>query len=172
MPDSCQCVICFELDSGDRRTIEHINEYGWSVVMIPEDETGPGWAFTVGLRHSFDSPEIAMFGLDVELLRSCLNTLGAGIAAGHSARADQRRDDVLEERLVTLKMVDASWHSTLFGTALQFYQYPPLPFLQMFWPDGQNRFPWDEGCALGELQPSLWIPKAEHPAGSWTQLPS
>ncbi|WP_425338520.1 DUF4262 domain-containing protein [Kitasatospora phosalacinea] len=34
---------------------------------------------------------------------------------------------------------------SFFGADVDFYQQLPLPVTQMFWPDKQGRFPWDEG---------------------------
>jgi hypothetical protein len=62
----CPCLICrdhgdrAQLDAVDRNTVEHVEEHGWSVMQIPEDELGPGWAFTVGLWHSRRQPELAI----------------------------------------------------------------------------------------------------------------
>ncbi|MEV0971867.1 DUF4262 domain-containing protein [Microtetraspora glauca] len=176
-PASCPCVICVapcvELDAFDQRTIAHVEQYGWSVVMVPEDETGPGWAFTIGLRHSLGSPEVAMFGLDLDLMRECLNTLANAIAAGHPVSPGQERDDVMERLPIVIKPVHESWHKPLFGAALSFYRHRPQPFMEMVWPDNAGLFPWSESCSprVRELQPSLWIPKAEHVPGPWAELP-
>ncbi|GLW98798.1 hypothetical protein Misp02_28850 [Microtetraspora sp. NBRC 16547] len=141
--------------------------------MVPEDETGPGWAFTIGLHHSFGSPEVAMFGLDLDLMRACLNTLADAIAAGHPMLPGQERDDVLEGFPVVIKPVHESWYKPLFGAALWFYRRQPLAFMEMVWPDRDGLFPWDENCPSGvrELQPSLWVSKSEHAPGPWAQLP-
>ncbi|MFJ7201726.1 MULTISPECIES: DUF4262 domain-containing protein [unclassified Streptomyces] len=54
--------------------------------MVPEDEIGPGFAYTIGLAHTHGGPELAMFGLDVHAMHRMLNTLGEKSAAGESAR--------------------------------------------------------------------------------------
>ena len=36
--------------------------------MVSEDDIGPGFAYTIGLAHSFGAPELAMFGLDVHVM--------------------------------------------------------------------------------------------------------
>ncbi|MEV7007287.1 DUF4262 domain-containing protein [Streptosporangium sp. NPDC051022] len=174
---TCQCLLCVahdvELDEFDRDTMRKVRERGWVVIMVPEDEDGPGWAFTVGLWHTFRSPETAMFGLDIEVMRDCLNTLADEIAAGNGLVADQERDDVIRNYSVVTRNVDQSWYRSLFGMALHFYQRPPLPFMEVVWPDNAGRFPWDPRATprLRELQPSLWIPKDDHAPGPWTKLP-
>lgn len=50
--------------------------------MIPEDDLGPGFAYTVGLWHTYRSPELTMFGLDIHLMHELLNRLGDGVATG------------------------------------------------------------------------------------------
>ncbi|MEV5078760.1 DUF4262 domain-containing protein [Streptomyces sp. NPDC056159] len=58
-----------------------------------------------------------------------------------------------------------------FGAGIDYYQAPPLPVMQLFWPDKEGRFPWDgqaeEYCRAS--QPLLWIPKDET-SGPWADL--
>jgi hypothetical protein len=174
---ACHCFLCeerdIELDDVDLRTVRNVEERGWAVVMIPEDEEGPGWAFTVGLWHTLRSPEIAMFGLRVDVLRNCLDTLAGEIAAGHRVVSGQERYDVIRDYPVAVKEVDPSWYRSLFGLALHFYRRPPLPFMEVLWPDARGRFPWERDAVpgLAERQPSLWIPKDDHAPGYWSKLP-
>lgn len=65
-----------------------------------------------------------------------------------------------------------SWYVDLFGYALWFAQGPPLPFLQLIWPDRDGRFPWNEssGHRCRVDQPQLWIPHDDHATGPWTRL--
>ncbi|MER7211332.1 DUF4262 domain-containing protein [Streptosporangium sp. NPDC020072] len=172
----CQCPLCAahdeELDEFDRGTVRRVERDGWAVVMVPEDEDGPGWAFTVGLWHTFRSPEAAMFGLDVEVMRRCLNTLADRVAAGHLMADGQERDDVIRNYPVVTRTVDHSWYRSLFGVALRFYRRPPLSFMEVVWPDRAGLFPWDAQATprLRDLQPSLWLPRDDHPPGPWTKL--
>ncbi|WP_367826613.1 DUF4262 domain-containing protein [Streptomyces sp. LMG1-1-1.1] len=39
----------------DLTVIEHVQQHGWHVVMVPEGEIGPGFAYTIGLTHSHTS---------------------------------------------------------------------------------------------------------------------
>ncbi|WP_345483334.1 DUF4262 domain-containing protein [Planotetraspora phitsanulokensis] len=144
---------------GDRRAVEHVQTRGWSVWMIPEDDVGPGFSYTVGLWHTYRSPELAMFGLDVHLMHELLNRLGDGIAAGEFVAAEQERRDLIERYPVVLKQVDMRWYREYFGRAIAFYRRPPFPILQVLWPDADGRFLWHPEYAerCRELQPSLWL---------------
>jgi hypothetical protein len=171
----CRCVLCH--DYGDEigpvteQTVEQVREYGWQVMMIPADDNGPGWAFTIGLWHTHGVPELAMFGLDVYDMKACLNGLGKQAVDGLHVGADQIRHDVIENHPVTLKAVDLRWYRAFFGSAIMFYRRPPFPVLQVVWPNGEGFFPWqpESDESYRTLQPQLWLVPASHPQGVWTQ---
>jgi hypothetical protein len=175
----CRCLICQDygdrdrLDNVDAKLINDISETGWGVLAIPEDEITAGWAFTVGLWHTYRSPEIATFGLEPTVMMRCLNAVGDRIAAGHTFAANDELDEILSgDYRVTLRSVDDGWRKLFFGTSMGFYRATPMmPFLQLLWPDRNGRYPGDEKFAerYEHLQPRLWLPRNEHPTGPWTE---
>jgi Domain of unknown function (DUF4262) len=76
-----------------------------------------------------------MFGLHLRDIQSWLNRLGKQIHAGKPLMAGQRRDGVLEGYALEIRPVHNSWYPRLFGSAVNFYQRPPLPIVQSVWPD-------------------------------------
>ncbi|MER7847399.1 DUF4262 domain-containing protein [Kitasatospora sp. NPDC096077] len=175
-PFQCRCVLCH--DYGDRDDADHVDltitgnvqEHGWHVTMVPEDEIGPGFAYTIGLSHTYGEPELAMFGLDVHLMHRILNTLGQKAASGAVLADGQEHRGVGGGQQVRLRNADPRWYRTFFGRAIGFYRRPPLPVLQVAWPDANGRFHWEEQADEGhwESQPQLWLPPGEHPVGAWT----
>ncbi|WP_043844200.1 DUF4262 domain-containing protein [Amycolatopsis taiwanensis] len=174
----CRCLVCQDygdrdqIDDVDAKLISNIDQTGWGVLAIPEDDTSPGWAFTVGLWHSYRVPEIALFGLDPAIAMRCLNTVGAQVAAGRTLSAGDELDEVLgNDYLVTVRSIDEGWYATFFGAAMGFYRVTPaVPFLQLLWPDRDGRFPGDNDFApqYELLQPQLWLSRNQHPRGPWT----
>jgi hypothetical protein len=159
------------LDVVDTKLVKDVGDRGWGLMMIPGDDVSPGWAFTVGLWHSRSSPELAMFGLDVQDMADCLNLLGDQVREGRSLVVDEENDSVLERHPVVLKTVAEGWDEAFFGTSMGFYRATrSVPFLQVLWPDHDGRFPGDPEAADGqrEAQPRLWLAPAEHPAGCWS----
>ncbi|WP_330247056.1 MULTISPECIES: DUF4262 domain-containing protein [unclassified Streptomyces] len=64
-PFQCRCVLCHDYgdrdeDRADLTIIENVQQHGCHVVMVPEDEIGPGFAYTIGLSHNHGAPELAM----------------------------------------------------------------------------------------------------------------
>jgi hypothetical protein len=166
---SCKC--CTGGDDGDDRTRwlrTTIAEVGWAVVAVAAD---PAHAFTVGLWHSFDLPELAMFGLqptDMQVwLNECVRLLRR---RGPAAAADgETIDGVLSGYALMLSEVHPTWREPLFGAVCSYYGTTEVPVRQVVWPDRDGRWPWDEAaseaCRLG--QPQAWLPVADHPEGGW-----
>ncbi|GLW90073.1 DUF4262 domain-containing protein [Actinokineospora globicatena] len=173
---ACLCFVCRDygdrdqLDSIDTGLIGHVADPGWGVLAIPEDEISAGWAFTVGLWHSYRSPELALFGLDVEDSITFLNSVGALVAAGQHLKPGDELDQVIDDHVVAVHPADPAWHGDFFGTALGFYRATPdVPFLQLTWPDPDGHHPGHPEFAehLAHLQPQLWLPRDQHPDGPW-----
>ncbi|WP_037605052.1 DUF4262 domain-containing protein [Streptacidiphilus rugosus] len=175
-PFLCRCILCHDYgdrddaDQVDRTIIAHVQEHGWHVVMVPEDEIGPGFAYTIGLAHAHGAPELAMFGLDIHEMYRMLDALGEKVASGTVLADGQEHRGVVRDRLVALKHADPRWYRIFFGWAIGFYRRPPLPVLQVAWPDVNDRFHWEQEVERGhrESQPQLWLPPGEHPVGVWT----
>jgi hypothetical protein len=178
--EPCHCRLCrpdaaeADWDAAERKLVADVRRHGWAVVRIAAEFARPGWAFTVGLWHTFRSPEVAMFGLSDADMPHWLNAVGEEARAGRPPRPRERRAGILERAPVTWVPVHDSWYPELFGWMLWFFREPPLPVVQLVWPDREGRFPWDEGsgAACRRDQPSAWLPLAEHPLGLWRRGPA
>ena len=127
----------------DAKVLADIHEYGWHVVAIPEVDETPGWAFSIGLYKSFGHPEIILFGLDLELMHSIINTIGDSVKAGIKFEVDGRYNDLIDTYACTFKPVLPVWYYDFLGYANWFYKETDYPVLQCFWPDKQHRYPWE-----------------------------
>lgn len=130
----CFCRICSPddestWDDGDRTPIADVSDHGWHLVWVHGDDDGPGWCYTVGLWHSFRSPEVAMLGLRVEDMPCWLNAVGEHVRQGNPPRPNEIRAGIVEGVPVTWRPVHDSWYRELFGYALWFTS-PPLPIDQ------------------------------------------
>jgi hypothetical protein len=153
-------------------TARLIVDHGCSVVGISSGDDVPAWAFTVGLWHTLGSPEIAMFGLRLPDMQTWLNRLGEQIRSGRPLVPGQPREGVLNGFPLEFRPVHDSWYPRLFGSALNFYQRPPLPIVQAIWPDRSGLFPWqdDSGDNCRADQPCSWVAYEEHAPSIWSDL--
>ena len=45
------------------KILTDVEDYGMHVLHVPEDDKKPGGSFSVGLWHTFEQPEVIVFGL-------------------------------------------------------------------------------------------------------------
>jgi hypothetical protein len=50
-------------DDHERKALADVQNHGWHVLKVMEDDRGPAFAYTVGLYHSFRHPELIIVGL-------------------------------------------------------------------------------------------------------------
>jgi len=158
-------------DERDRNIAEKIRRFGWNVNGVSGGSM-PEWAYSIGIWHTLRGPEVCVFGLPARTAMSIINVVGGMIRDGARLPDGQRRDDVLNGYDVVLRVVRPRWYRRFFGAGIDFYQRPPMPMMQVCWPDREGRCPWepdaDEWCR--QSQPLLWLEPDAHPAGAWTQF--
>ncbi|MFD8599143.1 DUF4262 domain-containing protein [Kitasatospora sp. NPDC059646] len=174
LPD-CGCLLCdgtgdeSAWDARDTRIAANIRDHDWHVNGVAGGGLPGDWSYSIGLWHTLRSPEVSIFGLPSQTGMRIVNVLAHEIRSGHPLEPDQRRNDVLGGGFsVAIRPVHPSWYLSFFGAGVDFYQRPPLPVTQMFWPDKQGRFPWDAGveATCRAAQPLLWVPREES-TGPW-----
>jgi Domain of unknown function (DUF4262) len=174
----CECQMCeltaagYGPDAYLGIITGHIERVGWAVQGVPGDEQAPSWAYSIGMWHTFRGPELAMFGLSLDTMATIINEIGSKAAAGVAIEAGDLIDGV-SPCTFAIRPVHASWRDTsLFAMSNTIYGCLRPAYLQVVWPDRQRRFPWDSGFEdrFEGLQPLLWLPRDDHPPGSWTRI--
>jgi hypothetical protein len=157
------------MSSNAKQTQANIEEHGWQVVVVPEDDEGPGFAYSIGLYRRFDHPEVIVFGLPIALLQGIVNAIGEQVRRGRRFADGGVADEVLEGYPVRFEAVSRAHHGEFLGHAIDFYGGEEFSFLQCYWPDSNGHFPGQPGCAEGcaASQPSLkGLPSAGNEATS------
>jgi hypothetical protein len=130
------------LDDDDRKVLDDIENVGWHMVGVPEDDQGPGFVYSIGLyRH----PEVVVMGMNMDVMFHVVQQLGEWARDGNGVRAGDLREGLLEGFACTFRPVDRRWYEDYFGYALWFYRADDFPVLQCVWPDRAGHWPWDAG---------------------------
>jgi hypothetical protein len=147
----------------------HVRKTGWTSIGIMPGTKTPGWAFSVGLWHSYRAPEVSLFGLLLPDMQQRINRAGRLIRDNKPFGIDIEIDGILDAQPVVAKPVHPGWYAALFGFAVGFYRGAVPPFVQLVWPDSHGLFPWQPGCGLRcrTVQPRLWVPPEAHDPGPW-----
>ncbi|GAA1799498.1 DUF4262 domain-containing protein [Luedemannella flava] len=191
MPDllsrECHCLLC-EGDGEprrwwrsaerswpdrERRNARLVREYGWGVTGVL-GTTLPDWAYSIGLWHSYGSVEVCLLGVPQQRAMVIVNTVGQFVRDGLTLTPDLTLMGVVDEYDLRLAPVHDSWYEALFGAAIDYYQRPPFPVVQLLWPDTSGRYPGDPERErdADDAQPALWLPMNEHPRSMWTEAPT
>lgn len=131
---------------------EDVDEFGWHGVVVPDDDQGPGFAYTIGLK-----PEIILFGLPEAELREILARCAARVLEGEELPIDVPVPGLAKNYPLVFRRVAISAHLDYFGYAAGFHEAVDFPALQAYWPDKAGRYPWEPYFRKDwiELQPPL-----------------
>jgi Domain of unknown function (DUF4262) len=146
-----------------------IAEHGWAIqaVLPPVDDPNPHppFAYTIGLsRPRFGHPELLVVGLGTDTAQIVLKDLCERVRDGQTLRVGQRISDLLEDvdggalQVELLRVNETAADRQPLSVAKPLYgRVVPIEALQVVWPDGNHRFPWDPGYdgALRTVQPLL-----------------
>jgi hypothetical protein len=130
-------------EPSDKKLIADVESHGWHVVGVPDDDAGPGFAFTVGLYLHTLQPEILIMGIPIEPSGRVLNAIGDYLMAGGEIELERRYSDFVDGREVIFRRIAARHYRNYLGCAIWFYkpQAPDFPAVQCIWPDLAGRFP-------------------------------
>jgi len=137
-------------DAEIKATIEsHIREYGWHCLSVApsegEREFTP-FTYSIGFAHSYQAPEVLVFGLGSKKAHAVLSECAAVLAAGGQLHADVEDDRILAKnyKVMFRPLLQAAYDHYL-GTALRYYGRTQFDAFVMFLPDRDHRFPWEQG---------------------------
>jgi hypothetical protein len=133
----------------ERKLTSDVEQHGWHVILIPEGDEGPAFAYSIGLHRTFNHPEVVVFGLDLEMMHRVVNLVGEAVRRGRRFSDGDSASGFLEGYDVRFLAVARGHYREHFGYARWFYDGDDFPVLQCLWPDRLGRFPSDPDSSEG-----------------------
>jgi hypothetical protein len=89
------------LSAPDAKVLRDIQRVGWHItgVFAQKNEKGPEWAFSIGLFHSFQHPEVVVFGLPFGRCMEIVTVVGKEVQAGKRYEPGGKYADVPLSRI-------------------------------------------------------------------------
>lgn len=135
------------VETAESRVSSDVRDHGWHVVLVGASGSAPEFAYTVGLTATFQHLEIAVLGLPSAKAQLLLNGVGAAIRQGTRFGAGDQSAELLIGYPVAFIAFPPGLVQQYLGFAWQFYGGGGFEALQLVWPDGKGRFPWDPGVS-------------------------
>ena len=145
-------------EASEQRVIDDVRRIGWHVIGVEADSGGPGFAYSIGMQHTLNHPEIIIFGLkDATTMMHLINTIGEEVRKGARFQDWHESDQILEGYSCVFRSVPNDVFPDYLGYAMWFYRPDPFQVLQCVWPDMQHHSPWHRDChpTVRERQPIL-----------------
>jgi hypothetical protein len=152
------------LEARDKDIAAKVAKHGWTAIGV--DDHDPSFVHSVGLMYSIGHPEIIIVGLSGQgypLLTALIKLIGQGRSFGSPGKYEDALDDVP----LGVRAVHPTQHEIYLGYAMAYCRHQgdigKLSAVQVFWPDGNGRFPFDADCdpAVIAAQPRLDEPGAK-----------
>lgn len=137
-----------------------VGEHGWAVIGGELGEDEPVFAHSIGLTESYDHPEIMIVGFEPALMGALINNAGKLVSRGARLVDGAEADKILDGSRVAFREIPNELHSPHTSVLRKRYGRRACGVLQMFLPDGDGLYPWDEGCdpEVAEYQARLLHP--------------
>lgn len=142
---------------GDSTVLRDVEQNGVQLFFDEVEDPATTRAFTLGLFHLRQRPEILAFGLPEELAGQVLELVADDVEDGVEYEVGQKHEGIVHGYPVTFGRVTKAQVRALLPELVSAYGTDDVPVLQLVYPDRQGRWPWDPGVREGfsEGQPVL-----------------
>lgn len=144
-------------DSGEVKLLSDIEKFGWHCLNILAEDEEPPYSFTVGLFHTFNYPELIIFGLPANVAHQILRIAADALKNGAPIDLSSPTEDLLKGYACCFVEVPASQYRENVGFCRWFYEGNAFPLYQIVWPSREGYFPWhpDAAASFRSAQPVL-----------------
>ena len=130
----------------EQKILDDVEQFGFHIVVVSEDEYLPGFAYTIGLTKTYNHPEIIIFGLNNKMMHEILNGLGTDIKSGKTFEPNNDYDNVISNYPIKFLEIKKDHYQDYFGYGGWFYDNKfDFPAYQLVWTDDDGNYPWENG---------------------------
>ncbi|MDB5128379.1 DUF4262 domain-containing protein [Mucilaginibacter sp.] len=141
----------------DEKLEDDIRQYGLQVLHILEDESGPGFSYSIGLFKTYGHAEIIMVGLKQDLMHILINDMAEEIKKGKTYSPFEFEADILDDFDCYIIDVDKPYYYSYARQAQNYYGGDDFPLIQCIYPTVKGIYPWEDEWPenIKDLQPIL-----------------
>ena len=152
-------------DKYEEKAIADIEKHGVHILNVFDpDGKNPKFNYSVGFWHSFQHPEILIYGLDGDVSTRIINGIADKCRNGDAFPSQGTvSSDYIQGFDVCFVDVPKTEYKEHFGWARWLYSGDSFPVLQLIYPDKNDNWPWNENVHddFKWFQPVLGGPLSE-----------
>jgi hypothetical protein len=109
------------LDKHEQFILDALGRTGWSLISVFDNQ--PPFTYSIGLMHTFEHPEVVIFGLEIKLMSAIINGIGRMIRGGRRFEEPGLYEDILEGFACKFVPVLQKHHEEYLGYAMWHRRY-------------------------------------------------
>ncbi|MBN9222222.1 MAG: DUF4262 domain-containing protein [Mesorhizobium sp.] len=131
-------------DGEEAKALADIEEYGCHILCVLAEEELPPFAYSVGIEHSCNAPEMVIVGLKPGLSQSIINEYCRRVRNGEQFSVGQRVSGFLGGGFdCVIGAVHPDHYLEHFGWDIWFYDGSDFRVIQLVYPTTSGIWPWD-----------------------------
>jgi uncharacterized protein DUF4262 len=131
----------------ERKLLANIERVGWQCTSVGGSGKVPRFTYTIGLHHSFNFPELIIFGVTPSTSYRILAVAADAARAGTPLDLEKPSDALIAGYDCIFVPVQKAAHAAYVLSALWYYEGEPFPLYQIVWPSKDGVLPWDDGAS-------------------------
>lgn len=135
---------CIDKDDLLNDTKSNIEKFGLQVIMVGSTSYCPSFAYSIGLTHTYNHPEIICFGLPNDLGHEIINDIAGIIQKDETIYTGKIYTEIFNDSRAAFLKVDKRNIDDYFGEALNYYGDKSFDALQVVWTDRNDKLPWED----------------------------
>lgn len=111
------------------------------------DESGPKFAYSIGIETTSHQPDLLVTGLDLDLAHWIINEYNRRLRSGETFVRNRPYDGFIEGFPVLFSPMRKEHYRDYLGWGLWFYRGDDFRLFQLIYPDTSGRWLWDQGIS-------------------------
>jgi Domain of unknown function (DUF4262) len=145
------------MKAGEAKALADIEKYGCHIIHVQEDEEGPPFSYSVGVKKMSGAPEVMILGLKQPMAHFVVNEYNSRVRAGDTFEAGGQYDGFLEGFKVQFEVVSSCYFDEYLGWNKWLYRGKAFEVLQIIYPTTDGIWPWEPAASewFRQRQPIL-----------------
>lgn len=129
-------------NSYEESVLRNIEQYGWHFTYVFGDNESPAFSYSVGLKSSYNHPEIILLGLPQKAAHGLVSLIAERAASGDPIDLAKPSNEIIQGYPCVFVETSQANRQKYALSNCWLYQGDDFSLYQLIWPSEQGVFPW------------------------------